>query len=312
MSKVIIATKETIAPTAITDRWKLLFETLKERFGFLFYSMEEIELLTDLKIFKFANDVDTVLLCVSPKQINSNQLLNIIRQNKGVRLITYVIDLHAQGDRFANLLEGSDVILSIDDERFRREYPQFVKKFVFFPLFFAPHDRYTKFSLNEKPVMKCLLSGASTHAYPLRIQLNQIAKRREYSKLFDALPYPGTHGALYPGVMTRDAFAEQLHSYFCVATSTVHQCVISKMFEIPAVGSLLLTNRVKDMDTLGFDPSKHYVPITSENALERISQCLAHPKDYEKIRQEGMDFVHASHSINNRMELFGQVLEGDK
>lgn len=302
MSKVIVATKMTIAPTVISDRWEILFKMLKEKFGFSFCSIEEIESLP--------KDVDTMLLCVSPKQINSDHLLNAIRQNRGVRLITYIVDLHVQGNRFANLLEGSDVILSVDNEGFRREWPQLVKKFVFFPMFFAPHDRYSKFSLNKNPIMKCLLAGATSVHYPLRIQLNQIAK--EHSKLFDISPYRGTHGALYRGVVTRGAFAEMLHSYFCVATSTVYQCVISKIFEIPATGSLLLTNRVKNMDALGFVPFKHYIPIDSENALDRITQCLAHPEDYEKIRQEGMDLVHASHSINNRMEIFGRVLEGDK
>jgi len=304
MSKVIIATKMTIAPTVISDRWGLLFKALKEKFGFLFCPMEEIELLL--------KDVDTVLLCASPKQINSDRLLDVIRQNKGVRLITYIVDLHTQGSRFNNLLEGSDVILSIDDESFRKKWPQFVKKFIFFPMFFAPHIRYAKFSLNEKPIMKCLLAGAASCAYPLRLQLNRATREGEYSKLLDVLPYRGTHGASYPGVVTKDAFAERLHSYFCAVTSSVYQCVVSKIFEIPATGSLLLTNRVKDMDTLRFVPFKHYIPIAPENVIERITQCLAHPKDYEKTRQEGMDFVHAFHSINNRMEMFGQILKGDK
>ena len=304
MSKVIVATKMTIAPTVISDRWEMLFNALKEKFGFLFCPMEEIESLP--------KDIDTVLLVCSPKQINSNQLLSVIRQNKGVRLITYIVDLHARGSRFANLLEGSDVILSIDDERFRREWPQFVKKFVFFPLFFAPYDRYTKFLLNEKPIMKCLLAGATSHAYPLRVQLNRIAEKGEYSKLFDILPYRGTHGALYPEVVTKDAFTERLHSYFCVATSTVYQCVISKIFEIPAVGSLLLTNRVRDMDTLGFVPLKHYVSINADNVLQTIQAVLANPDGYQEIRRTGMEFVRAKHSINNRMEMFRQILEGDK
>jgi len=305
MSRVVIATKKTIASTVISDRWELLFEALKEKFGFLFCSMEEIELLPE--------DVDTVLLCVSPKQINSDQLLDTIRQNReGIRLITYIVDLHTQGSRFANLLERSDIILSIDDEKFRREWPQFVEKFVFCPLFFAPHDRYTKFSFNERPTMKCLLAGAISCDYPLRVQLKQIAKREEYSKLFDILPYRGTHGALYSDVVIRDAFAERLYSYFCVATSTVYQFVISKIFEIPAVGSLLLTNRVKDMDTLGFVPFKHYIPINTDDVLQMVQTVLANPDEYQEIRKIGMEFVRAKHSINNRIEMFGRVLEGDK
>jgi len=304
MSKVIVATKMTIAPTVISDRWEILFKTLKEKFGFSFCSIEEIESLP--------KDVDTVLLCVSPKQINSDQLLNAIRQNKGVRLITYIVDLHTQGSRFGNLLEGSDVILSIDDESFRKKWPQFVKKFVFFPMFFSSHARYIKFTLNEKPIMKCLLAGATTSYYPLRLQLNRAAREGKYSKLLDVLLYRGTHGALYPGVVTKDAFAERLHSYFCVVTSSVYQCVVSKIFEIPATGSLLLTNRVKDMDTLGFVPFKHYIPINADDVLQMVQTVLANPDEYQEIRKIGMEFVRAKHSINNRIEMFGQILKGDK
>lgn len=302
MAKIIIATKMCVAPTVIHDRWIWLFKVLGEKFGFLFCPMEKIKLLP--------KDVDTVLLCASPKQINSDWLVNVVRQNKGLRLITYIVDLHTRGERFSNLLEGSDVVLSIDDERFRREWPQFVGKFVFFPMFFAPHARYTKFLLNERPTMRCLFAGASSYHYPLRELLNRAGKGGEYSGLIDVLPYHGTHGALHKGAVVRDAFAERLHSYFCVATSTVYQCVVSKIFEILATGALLLTNRVKDMDRLGFVPMKHYVSVTADNVLQTIRAVLAKPGEYQEIRKVGMEFVRAKHSINNRAEMFGQILKG--
>jgi len=287
--------------TCIVDRWVWFFKALHQKFGFTPCTIENIEGLP--------KDVEIVLLCVSPKEVNSDALLYRIKRNPNVKLITYVYDIHAHGRQFGKLLEESDVILSTTDESFREKWPQAVNKFAFFPMFFAPHERYSRFSFNKQPIMKCLLAGMVWDCCSLREALVAQAKSEKYSALFSILPCHGTQGGLAKNAVKKDAFARQLHAYFCAATSTVFKCVIAKHFEIPATGSLLLTNKVKDLDALGFIPFEHYIPITHENAVERIAECLANPHRYEAIRRRGMDFVRTYHSINNRLEQLKKILE---
>ena len=304
MLKIMVAPPAGLSSNAIHDRWQLLYKALNKEFGFIRHKTNIIALKghRDLRVASLSDDVDIIFALISPKLINSDAFLNSI--NKKVKLILYVIDLHShkKGRRFEALLERSDLILSMMDAKFRKGWPQFVNKFVFWPAFFSPDKRFTKFDFNEKPIMKCLFSGLVKRAYPMRQAILREAKGKAKTMIYN-LPHPGTYGAKRKGAVTRDAFAKLLHSYFCGITSaTSFGCVISKTVEIPAVGSLLLMNRVEDLDTMGFIPFKHYIPITQKNFKERISVCLGAPDKFKEIRLNGMALVRDRHGFNNRIE----------
>lgn len=304
MSKVIIAPPATFSPIVIHDRWTILYNALNKKFGFIRHKTNVINLgnRKDFRIDSLPDDVDVIFAVISPKLINSDMLLNSI--NKKAKLISYVIDLHIhkKGRRFEALLERSDLILSMANAKFRKGWPQFVNKFIFWPAFFSPDERFTKFEFNEKPIMKCLFSGLIKKAYPMRKAILKEAAGKAKKMIYN-LPHPGTYGANRKEAITRDAFAKMLHSYFCGITSTTSfECVISKTLEIPAVGSLLLMNQVEDLDTMGFIPFTHYVPITYENITKQISKCLRMPEKYRKTRLNGMDLVRSRHGFNNRID----------
>jgi len=85
--------------------------------------------------------------------------------------------------------------------------------------------------------------------------------------------------------------------------------VVTKCLEIPAAGSLLLTNHVKDMDTMGFIPNIHYVPITKDNVLTKIDEVLNNPSRFTMVKNEGRKMVLSSHSLNNRIEQLRGILK---
>ena len=84
---------------------------------------------------------------------------------------------------------------------------------------------------------------------------------------------------------------------------------LAKHYEIPATGSLLIADETNDLKRAGFIADKHYISVNRSNILEKIRSCLRNPKDYEIIRKAGMAFSRKNHSINNRIELFGKILE---
>jgi hypothetical protein len=180
-----------------------------------------------------------------------------------------------------------DLIVSPVYEYFAELYPQFTSKYRFMPKFFSPNERYVGLPFNERPKMRCLLSGATkARIYPLR----NFIKRR--GQKIDHRP------AKYVG----NAYAELLHSYFCcVTSSSIFKYVVAKYCEIPATGSLLIADETEDLKRMGFVPHKHYIPITRKNALTQIADCLNNPEEYNHIRKEGMLFVRKNHSINNRI-----------
>ena len=308
----MVMSPQSFSPHAIHDRWVVLCNALNREFGFTIHKTNIItreDDRLDLQIDPLPADVDAVFLIVCPRHCNSDAFLDALDKKRRVNLISFIIDMYRyeRGRRFEALLERSDLILSMANSKFRKDWPQFVKKFVFWPAFFSPDKRYTKFILNENPIMKCLASGSTTpvQAYPLRQAVLQEAKGRA-SGLIDVLPFPGTFGANEKGAITRDAFAKLLHSYFCgITTTTSYNCVIPKTVEIPAVGSLLMVNRVEDLDTMGFIPNKHYLPITQDNISEQVSMCLASPEKFRNIRLAGMELVRTHHGFNNRIKQLG-------
>lgn len=312
MSKIMIAPPLCFSPNAIHDRWVLLLNFLEKELGFT-YNKSTVHGDKDgrnLCTVELPDGTDIVFLLITPRLVNSDSLLNSINGDKKAKLISYIFDTHRNNEYFERLLERSDMILSWTNENFRERWPQFIDKFVHFPAYFSPDARFTKFTMNEEPIMRCLLAGAVSSAYPLREYLLGRSKDKD-KEAVDVLPFPGTFGVCKKYAVTRDAFAEKLHSYFCGITSSVFTVVIVKAVEIPAVGSLLLMDRTKDSDTMGFVPFKHYIPIDQKSAMGWINECLANPEKYKKVRLDGMEFVRREHGVDKRMEqlrtLIGKV-----
>ncbi len=307
MSKIIIAPPQSASPLAIHDRWALLFGYLNREFGFKMHKTSAIEgsPIGGFRVAPVAKDVDTVFLLIAPKFTQSDAILNLIPKN--ARLITYALDIHGHGARFGALLGRSDVILSMADKLFRDLWPQFVDKFQFFPPYFSPTKRFTRFKINTHPKMRCLLAGIVDAHYPIRVKIQREAAK---SGIVDVLPFPGVYGAKKSKAVTRDEFAVLLHSYYCGVTSSVLNCVSCKILEILAVGALLLTDSVDDMDTMGFVPYKHYVPVTVGDVMEQIAIVIANPAKYKKIRMAGRSLVRKAHSFDVRMGQLRCVIEG--
>ena len=291
--------------------YQCLYEMIRDKLGF------EI-IYTDV-VGKFPSDTDAVLCIFRRPMVFLNDL------NPRTKFIVTIGDIHGSHKEYLAgrmpVLERADIILNGSDIVFRETFPQVIDKFCWFPQFFRTHDRFAQLPYNKNPKKKCLMVGrADSSMYPLRLwlrkNLQSSAEAEEWRSVVDRLVhfwYERGKQKLYPweiGPAAGNKYAKILNEYFCcVAFTGKMDYMLAKHIEIPAAGSLLLTDKVTDMTTAGFVPMKHYVEITGPTLLSQVKDCLAHSERYEGIRREGMKFVRANHSINNRLQQFEKILE---
>jgi len=203
-------------------------------------------------------------------------------------------------------------------EIFRKVWPEYVDKFEVFPNFFAPCRRYTNLRFNERPLMRCLLSGnTSGRWYPLRAMIAKAVLRGEtQTQAIDIMRHPRWKTPIekstnvIKGVMG-SAYAKTLNRYFCsfVGLGDPGAFPLAKYFEVPATGSLLLAEDSLEVRKVGFVADKNYISVNKDNVFAKINRCLANPEAYRTVRLEGMRFVRTNHSVENRIQRIGKILE---
>jgi len=295
-----------------TDRFKIFFDMVADEFGFNIASMD-----TYKSIKRITEGMDLVF-GFAWEQRYRKAMEAAITLDKNIKFILYMHDVHwayeLRREGTTKLLQRADLILVPYYGYFKRMWPQFVEKTIFFPHFFASHDRYCKLEYNKTPKMKCLLTGnIKSDRYPIRWAVKEaVLNDKEMKNLVDILRHPRhiktQHWTREEGG-EREKYAKTMNEYFCVVTdSSTWDLLLTKYFEIPATGALLLADKPDDGREAGLIPWKHYVPITKEQVVSQIKDCLKNPEKYEEIRREGMEFVRANHSVNNRFNQIKKIL----
>jgi len=294
MRKLALVHKAWFAATAVTDRWRLLFEAIRDECGY------DIAFIEDACIAPAG--VDVVLFACSAGHFDEKSVRMLYASCAASKRIVYLADFQPKRQPFAiGALARADVILAPEGELYRRIFPD--KRVEFFPYFFAPQERYTELPWNASPKMRCLVSG------PLRSRNYPLRAAAARSPLAKVLPHPGSHGALQKGAVVRDRYARTLNEYFCAVAGGLRGGVTTKTFEIMAAGSLLLTEPLADVAEAGLDPGVHYVAATPRTVTGVIAEVLAHPEDYERIRRHGCDVAQVCHGIRSRVEQFARIEE---
>jgi len=272
-------------------RSKILLNGISKRYNmFIEY--------TDKPVF---NDVDFALIYAIPYHNRPKLPVGLVETPKHVKLIGYFEDLQCWDSKECiqnklKMFNRYDVLMGSYNEKIQMWYPQFIDKYIFYPDYFTPFERFSSLVLSSKPIMQCLLSGSVNKHYPFReyILKKVPSELLKYKK--KSIPF-----ANYP---------KFLNSYFCaIATGSSVSIPVAKYFEIPAAGTLLLAEKVKDLELMGMKPGIHYVEINRKNVLSKIKEVLNNPEKYTEMRNRATQLVREKHSEINRIEQFGDILK---
>ena len=300
MKGAIITSSRIMSEDCMSDRWRIFFRMIRDRLAFEIVSHPD----------ELSRNPDIVLICGTPQMLGGIEAF----MTKGDwKTILYIADIHKGRDKkwrtiLDPIVEACDISLSSSDMWFRLLWTEHYKKHVYFPYFFAPQERYVSLSFNFNPKRKCLFTGHTAKAYPLRRYVYNFAKSgKEGSEYFDVLEHPGNE-SVDKSAIIGDDFARHLNTYGGCVTSTIAGCPTAKHFEIMASGSLLFSDRSWDLDVLGLVSGKHYVEITADSIQRRIGKATNHLDRFQDIRMSGMDFARKKHGVESRFKQFKEIL----
>jgi len=291
----------------ISDRVRNFFKSLKRSLGFdVIYSAH----LTD--------DIKSADIIFIYAGVHGKELLSESLNLKSKKIIYLLTGAHSFKEQMMKALaERADLLLVTYYYQFSTRFATHKDKFIFFPLYFAPHSRYTELKIQEKPIKKCLITGhRSAKLYPLRNRLiTTISKQKKYQKIIAVMRHPRWQRSEplrdweLPACINK-SYAETLNKYVCsIATDSIYHYGLAKYFEIPAAGTLLLAVKTDDIDRAGLVAWEHYVPVSDATALYQIEAVLENPSVFAKIRRDGCSFVRANHSVRNRIRQLKTLIE---
>jgi len=292
----------------VTDAFKIFFE--------MFVGGTDWKLLFDSNVTadKFHGDILVINNMPVANFPFCGSKLDDVQKFKG-KVVVLLRDVHARNnmkyvDEMKRLLDRADLILAFSDEYFRNQWRQYESKFVWFPIYFAPTNRF--FRLDENPLVyrkhRCLVPGMCGQAiYPLRhlalvnsiICCDNIPVHPNYDKL-----------DMSKNLCIREKYADLLHQYCCILTDgSIYNYLLQKHMEIPACGSLLLTNRFADLDKAGFIPDEHYIEIDEDNYQDKVLEVIKNPHDYQDIAHKGQRHVLENYTVERAVTRFVKILE---
>ena len=154
-----------ILPTFYSRRWLPsnssaigpLFYAMADAFGFDLRYADEVSV---------PSNTDVVVIFGVPYHNRPNMIPGLLDLAKNIKLVMYPGDIQCYDNPVCmenriKVFERSDLIISGSHEYFAEMYPKFLFKYRFLPLFFGPHDRYTKLMYNDT-FLKVVYSSSFT------------------------------------------------------------------------------------------------------------------------------------------------------
>lgn len=178
------------------------------------------------------------------------------------------------------------------------------------PSFWSPHCAINEFfndiSFNTSPNdTKILVSGMTNKFYPLRMFV-----LGNCSPIIDTLQHPCYDVAKYTeNTVKSQGYYKHVHNYLCsFCDASEFKYILIKVFEITAVGSLLLVeDSIKDpLRTLGFIDMENCIMCNKDNVYDIMEWILdkGNRVIVDIIRKKGMELTRSKHTLRHRVEAF--------
>jgi hypothetical protein len=227
-------------------------------------------------------------------------------KHHNIKVILFQDDIHGKDDKDfrkkKKWIEFADLLLIPYHKNFlsRKEYSSCHSKAINFP-WFAPRICFKYDNLWPKRKSQILLSGCMAPVYSLRRNLKELSKDCKY---IDILDHPGYKPSRRKHQIIGEKYYDFLTQYKCaIATSADFPLnyPLSKYFEIPACGCVGLFEEIDTLSDFGFEPNKHYIPITKNNYYHTISEVVKHFDKFENMANSCKDLIKHRHMDIHRV-----------
>jgi hypothetical protein len=230
--------------------------------------------------------------------------LNLLRAPKAM----VIEDNHAEVPRwqvFQGKDRGVEYIFHRGVESFHRFHPTARQNYNCIWLPFAVNTDMFKPRGYERTISVIQVGTCNERHYPLRVRLKkELNGWEEYT----FVPRPGetiNHAKKWP---IRGDYAKLLaQARIAVTCGSKYDAAVQKYFEIPACGTVLMSNWFKDLETLGFENGKNIVAYGGD-VKTQLGLMLRNPDRLEKIGKAGRQLMLEKHTLKARAKYFiGEV-----
>jgi len=281
---------------------------------FTYFKDTEIKTMEE-KFNKIIDKINSIFIFKDNYGCFLEENIDFILKNKTIKFYILENDLHYLKskqnayNRYLllrnNLINNTHInILSFYWYQYKKLYKINESNLICFPKF-VPDNSITKF--NNNPEMKILLSGSTSKAYPMRKYLKSL--NHHLVKILTQ----------QDNIRGQDYY-KYINKFVCAFSCCSNKntpYIVSKFFEIPATGSLLLANDefVKEpLKELGFIDGVNYISCNKENIIEKINWIcdINNIEEINKIRKKGQELVINYHLLKNRYDIIKNLVSVKK
>jgi hypothetical protein len=236
--------------------------------------------------------------------------LDLIRAPKAM----VIEDNHGEVPRW-QVLQGKDrgvgIIFHRGLESFHRFHPTARNSYYCSWLPFSVDPNMFKPRGFERTMPILQVGQLNDKHYPIRMRLRE--SLNGWDK-YTFIPRPGetiAHKKKWP---IRNDFAELLsQARIAVTCGSKYDAAVQKYFEIPACETVLMSNKFKDLETLGFKDGKNFVAYNGD-IRNQLKLMLEDPKRLANIGRAGRELILERHTLHKRAEDFihevRKIIEG--
>jgi hypothetical protein len=272
------------------------------------------------------DELPQVLFLCEPAILYLDHLLPWLQKlkKKGVHIAYHTDDLTSamnkvDSDQLASAFSLFDTYMGTYAYRIKQYLRQvpiseeaMPKNIIWIPHSVSPEFLQKSLQINPSARRRVLLPGKVNKQYPLRIWAQNSIKRLP---MLDILPHRGY--SFDHGQNQQVDFANQIASYSAAFTCGLfHHYIVAKMFEIPAVGTLMLVNNnVSDLlRALRLIDGIHYKSYDSMDPEPTLKWAVdpANQDAVDKMRQAGMELVREHHQVGHRVHAIASYFASGK
>ncbi|MFE0558230.1 glycosyltransferase [Paenibacillus sp. NPDC058910] len=226
--------------------------------------------------------------------------LNEVNIPKGILLH----DVQRRKDAFRSYLLSNDIDLIFVHYRdaFHKYFPELRNR-----LRWMPNHVYKPIfhKYKVKKTIDYLTMGRVNKLYPLRKEIVSKSRKLKGLIIHEHPGYKSFTNEDKESLFLDEKYAEEIcRAKMFLTCGSRYDFAVSKYFEVPACGTLLLASNFSELTDLGFKDKKNFISINKNNFLKKAKYYLEHEDERKKISREGYKLVKSRHLTDIRVREF--------